>query len=221
MAEELYANGPHAASRTVEIGNDRLKKETSYNVDLGLHKILGPVTFDLSVFQNRINDYIHGADTGERPGSGYRVIEYRQQDAVFRGAEAQVSYHFNSGLTASLFGDHVRGKLRNGNGDLARIPADRLGLRLQHGFTDRLDGNLSLYRVMQQTHVADYENKTSGYNMLNASLAYSGQYNDTNYTLYVRGDNLFDIKAREHTSFIKDQVQLPGRNLTLGVKVSI
>src|SRR5690554_4872657 len=112
VAEELYAFGPHAASRTIEVGNDRLKKETSHNLDLGIAKTLGQVTFDLSVFQNRINDYIHAADTGERPGSDYRVIEYRQQDAVFRGAEAQVNYHFSDRLTAGVYGDHVRGKLR-------------------------------------------------------------------------------------------------------------
>ncbi len=220
VAEELYAFGPHAASRTVEIGNDRLKKETSYNLDLGLSKTAGRVTFDLSVFQNRINDYIHAADTGERPGSDYRVIEYRQQDAVFRGAEAQASYRFSDRLTAGVFGDHVRGKLRNGKGDLERIPADRLGLRVQHAFTDQLDGSLNLFRVMRQAHIADHETKTTGYNMLNASLTYTGQYHATGYTLYLRGDNLFNIKAREHTSFIKDQVQLPGRNLTVGVKLS-
>lgn len=220
VAEELYAFGPHAASRTVEIGNDRLKKETSHNLDLGLHKTQGRVTFDLSLFQNRINDYIHGADTGERPGSDYRVIEYRQQNALFRGAEAQASYHFSNGLTAGVFGDHVRGKLRNGKGNLARIPAERLGVRAEYGFTDQLDGSFSFYRVMRQTQIADYESKTSGYNMLNASLAYNGQYNGTGYTLYLRGDNLLNIKAREHTSFIKDQVQLPGRNLTLGLKLS-
>lgn len=219
-AEELYAFGPHAASRTVEIGNERLKKETSYNVDLGLHKTLGQITFDLSLFQNRIQDYIHGADTGARPGSDYRVIEYRQQDALFRGAEAQLDYHFDNGLSAGLFGDHVRGKLRNGNGDLARIPADRVGLRMQHAFTDQLDGNLSLARVLRQTHIAEHENKTAGYTQLSASLTYAGQYQGTGYTLYARGDNLLNHKAREHSSFIKDQVQLPGRNVTLGVQLS-
>ncbi len=220
VAEELYAYGPHAASRTVEIGNPNLNKETSHNLELGLHKTLGQVTFDLSLFQNRIQDYIHGADTGERPGSGYRIIEYRQQDARFRGAEARLDYHFNNGLNAGLSGDHVRGTLRNGKGNLARIPADRIGLHLSHALTGSLDGSLNLYRTLRQGHLADHERKTSGYTLLNASLAYHGQYQSAGYTLFARGDNLLNRKAREHTSFIKDQVQLPGRNLTLGVKLS-
>ncbi len=114
----------------------------------------------------------------------------------------------------------MRGKLRGKGGDLARIPADRVGLRLQHTFTSALDGQVELWRVQQQNNIADYETKTSGYNMLGAALNYQGQLSSSDYTLYLRADNLLNVKAREHTSFIKDDVQLPGRNLTAGVKFS-
>lgn len=219
VAEELHANGPHAASRTVEIGNPDLSEETSYNIDLGLEKDTGRITFSIALFRNQIDDYIHGADTGERPGSGYRLIEYRQQDAVFHGAEGRLGYRFDSGFNVSLLADHVRGKLRHGNGNLERIPADRLGIRLQHYLSDRLDAGLELWRTKQQKRIAAHENKTSGYSMLNASLTYSGFTDDLNYQLYVRGENLLNVKAREHTSFIKDRVQLPGRNLIAGVRL--
>ena len=116
--------------------------------------------------------------------------------------------------------DHVRGKLRGKGGDLARIPADRAGLRLQQAFSSALDGQVEFWHVQQQNHIADYESKTSGYNLLSAGLSYQGQLSSSDYTLYMRADNLLNVKAREHTSFIKDQVQLPGRNLTAGVKLS-
>lgn len=219
-AEELYASGPHAASRTVELGNAQLNKETSHNIELNVRKHQGALTYSLSLYQNRINDYIYGKDTGERPGSGYRVIAYQQDDAVFRGIEGEVAYHFNNGLTGTFLADHVRGKLRNKGGDLARIPADRVGLRIQHAFNSGLDAQVEFWRVQQQNHIADYETKTSGYNLLSAALTYQGQLSNTDYTLYMRADNLLNVKAREHTSFIKDRVQLPGRNLTAGVKLS-
>lgn len=219
-AEELYASGPHAASRTVELGNAQLNKETSHNIELNVRKHQGALTYSLSLYQNRINDYIYGKDTGVRPGSGYRVIAYQQDDAVFRGIEGEVAYHFNNGLTGTFLADHVRGKLRNKGGDLARIPADRVGLRIQHAFNSGLDAQVEFWRVQQQNHIADYETKTSGYNLLNAALTYQGRLSSTDYTLYMRADNLLNVKAREHTSFIKDRVQLPGRNLTAGVKLS-
>jgi len=219
-AEELYAFGPHAASRTIEIGNPQLNKETSHNIELTLRKHQGALTYSLSLYQNRINDYIYGKDTGQRPGADYRVIAYQQADAVFRGFEGEMAYQFSGGLTSTVLADHVRGKLRSKGGDLARIPADRVGLRLQQAFSSVLDGQVEFWRVQQQSHIADYESNTSGYNLLGAALTYKGQLSSSDYTLYMRADNLLNVKAREHTSFIKDRVQLPGRNLTAGVKFS-
>ncbi len=56
--------------------------------------------------------------------------------------------------------------------------------------------------------------------MLGASLGYSGSLSQTDYLLYLKANNLLDEKARQHTSFIKDEVLLPGRNLTVGVRLA-
>ena len=76
-----------------------------------------------------------------------------------------------------------------------------------------------LYRE-RQDELADYESETGGYSMLGASLGYSGSLNQTDYLLYLKANNLLDEKARQHTSFIKDEVLLPGRNLTVGVRLA-
>jgi len=120
----------------------------------------------------------------------------------------------------TVFGDHVRGKLSQGGGDLPRIPADRLGVRLDQAFTSAIDCQLEFYRVQRQSDSADYEGDTGGYNMLGTGVGYRGNLGRTDYKVYLRGDNLLDSKAREHTSFIKDEVLLPGRNLTLGMRLT-
>lgn len=219
-AEELYANGPHAATRTVELGNVDLKEETSHNAEVTLRKFAGRTTFSLSVFRNEVDDFIYAADTGNDIGGGYREIEYRQQDAVLTGAEGEVRFQATDAAAFTLFGDHVRGKLRGDGGDLPRIPADRLGVRLDQSFTPALNGQLEFYRVQRQDDLADYETETGGYNMLGASLGYSGSLSQTDYLLYLKANNLLDEKARQHTSFIKDEVLLPGRNLTVGVRLA-
>ena len=219
-AEELYANGPHAATRTVELGNIELEEETSHNAEITLRKFAGPTTFSFSLFRNEVNDFIYAADSGHDIGGGYREIEYRQQDAVLTGAEGEVRFQVTDATAFTLFGDHVRGKLRDGGGDLPRIPADRLGVRLDQSFTTALNGQLEFYRVQRQDELADYETETGGYNMLGASLGYSGSLNQTDYLLYLKANNLLDEKAREHSSFIKDDVLLPGRNLTVGVRLA-
>jgi iron complex outermembrane receptor protein len=109
--------------------------------------------------------------------------------------------------------------LRSG-GDLPRIPADRLGLRLDQSFTQALGGQVEFYRVQRQDELADYESETGGYNMLGASLIYSGRLQHADYQLYMKGSNLLDAEGRNHSSFIKDEVVLPGRNLTFGVRLN-
>lgn len=220
-AEELYADGPHAATRTVELGNARLKEETGYNLEIGLRKLAGTLTYTLAAFRNQIDDFIYAADAGYDPGGGYRVVEYRQNDALLRGFEASVGVQASESLQITLFGDSVRGKLRDGGGDLPRIPADRYGVRLDQRLTNRLSGELESYRVRRQSDTAAYETDTGGYTMLNAGLSYRGQgFGSMDYLLYARANNLLDNKARQHTSWIKDEVLLPGRNLTLGVRLS-
>lgn len=220
-AEELYANGPHAATRTVELGNANLKEETGYNLEVGLRKLAGTLTYSLSAFRNQVDDFIYAADAGYDPGGGYRVVEYRQDDALLRGFEASVGVQATEALQVTLFGDSVRGKLRNGGGDLPRIPADRYGVRLEQRLTSQLTGELESYRVRRQDNTAAHETTTGGYSMLNAGLSYRGHsVGGMDYLLYARANNLLDDKARQHTSYIKDEVLLPGRNLTVGMRLS-
>jgi len=218
-AEELYAYGPHAASRTIEHGNPALEEETSHNAELTLRKFAGPTTFSVSLFRNQVDDFIYAADLGRDPGGDYREVEYRQADAVLTGAEAQVRHQFSERFAASLFGDSVRGRLKNG-GELPHIPADRLGVRLEQRFTAALDGQLEFYRVQRQDELAAFESETAGYNMLGAGLSYHASLSRADYQLYLKADNLLDAEARQHSSLIKDEVLLPGRNFTAGVRLS-
>ncbi len=220
-AEELYASGPHAATRTVELGNARLDEETGYNLELGLRKTAGRLTYSLSLFRNQVDDFIHAADAGYDPGGDYRVVEYRQDDAVLRGFEASAALALSDRLEIGLFADSVRGRLRDG-GNLERIPADRYGLRLNRQITSALDGELEAYRVERQDRLAEHETGTDGYTMLNAGLSFRGfSEAGVDYLIYARAGNLLNDKARQHSSFIKDDVLLPGRNLTLGVRFSL
>ena len=216
-AEELYANGPHAATRTVEIGDPDLDRETSVNMELGLRRIQGPVTFDVSVYRNDVDDFIYAADTGDDPGAGYRVVQYSQADAVLHGLEGSISWQATGSTGLTLFGDSVRGKLKDG-GDLPRIPADRYGLRVDQRLTSHLGAHVEATQVMRQDRTADYETETGDYTLLGAGLSWRGVLGESDYLLFLRGNNLLDEKARQHSSYIKDEVLLPGRNLTIGAR---
>lgn len=219
-AEELYASGIHLATSTWERGNPDLKAETSRNIDLSLRKTAGATTFAVGAFHNRVKDYIY-ADTLDAHES-FQLIEYAQRDASFTGIEGQVRRQLNRMLGATLFGDYVRARLDSaagGDRDLPRIPAHRIGLRIDakwNGWT----GEAELYRVGRQDTVAGFESETAGYNILNLGASFSGKYQTIPWLFYVKAGNLTDKLAYNHASFIKHAAPLSGRNLTMGVKLA-
>jgi iron complex outermembrane receptor protein len=217
-AEELYARGLHMATSTWERGNPELKAETANNVDLTLRKLAGPTTFSASVFHNRIDDYIHARTLDAY--EDFQLIEYTQRDARFTGIEGAIRQQLDATLGLTLFGDYVRAKLEAGDGDrdLPRIPAHRVGLRLDAKW-NAWRAEAEVYRVSRQDDVAEFELETPGYNMVNVGLSYSGRYNATPWQVYVKGNNLGNQLAYAHTSFIKDAAPLEGRNLVVGMKL--
>jgi iron complex outermembrane receptor protein len=74
--------------------------------------------------------------------------------------------------------------------------------------------------VAKQDRLADYETATDGYTMLNASLAFRPTGEGGPWTIRLDGRNLTDELARVHSSFLKDELPLPGRNVRLSLIAS-
>ena len=216
-AEELYARGLHMATSTYERGNANLRSETSQNIDLSLKKTSGDTTFGVSVFRNRISNYIYGRTLDEV--DGLQLLQYSQADATFTGIEGQVRQRVTRNLGVTLFGDTVRAKL-DGGGLLPRIPATRAGVRLDANW-NAWEGQVEWVQVARQNRVAAFETATPGYGMLNLGVSYRGQLSSgTPWQVYLKANNLTDRLAYAHTSFIKNAAPLMGRNITVGVKVA-
>lgn len=220
-ATELYAEGPHAATGTFEIGDVGLDTEESLGWDVSLRKRTGRVTGSLTVFENRFSDFIFESFTDEEE-DGLPVIRFRQADATFRGAEADVHFDLfhgpDSHVALELVADQVRAELDSARGDLPRIPPRRVGLGVNFHY-QRLRGFAEVRRSSRQDRIAENETPTGGYTLVNASLSYRLQLGPTSLDLVLNGRNLTDEVARLHTSYLKDVAPLPGRDLSLGVKL--
>lgn len=216
-AEELYADGVHLATNTYEVGNPQLRKETSRNLDLTLRKFDGATTFSLGAYRNRIKDYIF-ANTVDAH-EGFQLIEYAQTDAIFTGIDAEVRHKFSPVLAATVFGDYVRARRDDqARSPLPRIPARRAGARLDanwnswHGFAE-------FYRVGRQDDVTAFESSTGGYNMVNLGTHVNVRMGGLPVQFYARLNNLNNVLAYSHSSFIKKAAPLAGRSLTAGLRL--
>ena len=224
--EELYADGPHVATASFEIGDPNLREERANQVEVGLHYHGGRFDAKAAIYATRFDGFIYLADTGTFtppvPGEDPLPIrQWSQADAKFRGIEAEATAHLIDGdrgkLDLRVFGDHVRGELDGGE-NLPRVAPSRLGLDLNWN-ADRWRAALGATRVMRQDDVAAGESETAGYTLIDAHFAWHWDTDDYGWELFVDGNNLGDADARVHTSFLKDNVVLPGRNFGLGVRL--
>src|SRR5690606_24490641 len=166
---ELFADGPHAATRGYEIGDPDLDSETVVSLEGTVHYDNGPWTADLHLFAARYDGFIDLAATGgERDG----LAEYRhvQTGARVHGFEAEASYlAWREGDGRSLTLEAAAGSVR-GDTDLgppARIPAWSLTGRAALA-CDQWGGRLELRHVAGQSRVAANEPPTDGYATINA-----------------------------------------------------
>lgn len=218
--EELFANGPHEASNTFEIGSD-LGKEKSNQAELGLHFHGNVMEGKVAVYYNKYDNFIYLADTGTVEDD-LPVRVWSQNDATFRGAEAEATFHLSRGVSGNwdlrVFGDTVRATLSDGGGNVPRIPSGRLGSTLSWT-ADSLRASLGAVRYMKQDKVADFETDTAGYTLVNAHFAWTFVNDDRNqWEAFVDGNNLTNQTARPATSLFKDVAPMPGRNVSVGVR---
>ncbi len=214
-AQELYARGVHLATNTYEIGSAGLDVETAASVELGVRKTQGATTFSASAYRYAYDGYIY-ADTLDRY-EDFRLVRYAQDDATFTGLEGQVTQKLKPWLSVTAFGDCVRAKLKDGGGDLPRIPAGRLGLR-GDAKSGAWSGNVEYVRVFEQDRVAAFESQTPGYDMVNATVAYDLPMGPVIGQVFLRGANLLDEEALNHASFVATSAPLRGRNVVMGLR---
>lgn len=220
-AEELFSNGPHIATQAFEIGNPDLRKEKNWGVEAYVRADRGPFEISGTVFHNWFNDFIYESATGEEEDE-LPVFVYLQNDARHWGFELEASARlFQTGgftFVADGVADYVRANVRHGD-PLPRIPPFRLlgGIEAQSA---RLDGRVEVEWVADQDRTADFETRTDGHTMVNASVAWKpyGAANETNVIL--SANNIFDVEARRHASLTKGYVPLAGRDFRLSVRTS-
>jgi len=215
--EELYADGPHAATGAYEIGDPDLGTEVGRGIEASLRVDYPRFEATLSAFATRYSNFIYLAETGEEI-DGLEVYRFSQDDAGFTGFELHGHFemlHNDSGhLHLGFSYDQVKAEFRGTGEPLPRIPPRRGRLALIF-MGERLDARIEGWWVDDQTRVSEHESQTPGYAMFNASVAYRLFGGRTVHEFILRGRNLTDQAAYNHVSFLKFAAPLPGRDISL------
>jgi iron complex outermembrane receptor protein len=220
-AEELFANGPHAGTQAFEIGDPDLKLEKSWGLEATLHGSGDGYSFSASAYHSWFDNYIYDVRTGEIE-DGLPVFQNSQGRARYYGFELEGSVKLaklgSFAVNADALADYVRATIRD-IGPAPRIPPLRLlgGLEAQG---DRLQGRIEVEHVFEQNRLALNETPTDGYTLVNASLSFK-PFADNGTMLVLSADNIFDVMARRHASFLKDYAPLAGRDFRISARFTL
>lgn len=218
--EELFANGPHIATQTFEIGDPDLKVESAWGVETFLRGAFGDATFGASVFYQQFDNYIFLNPTDQEEDD-LPVFIFQQQDAQFFGFEAELAMPIveRDGFTlgADLRASYVDAQLDDGNAP--RIPPVSL-LGALTAETGPFQARAEVQYFGKQDDVAEFETETDGFTFVNASIAWQPLESADALTVLLQADNIFDVEGRRHTSFTKDFLPLAGRNFKVSVRTS-
>lgn len=215
---EVFADGPHLATRAYERGAADLQTETAwsgevtarYSAEVGL-------SFEASVFHADYDGFIELFPT-DQFDHGLRIHEYGQADARLYGGEARLSVPLGElagfDLTGAASVDVVRGQFDDGR-NLPRIPpvSGVVELGAERGTVSlRTDVRLAA----SQNRVFETEDPTGGHALWNADISWRPAAME-GLTLFAGVRNITDAEARVHASYLKDFIPLPGRNVRLGL----
>jgi iron complex outermembrane receptor protein len=161
------------------------------------------------------DDDDHDADGHDDDAHGNLIhADYVQEDAEFDGYEIEFGRTMSlaSGeLTLSFGRDVVNAKFADGH-NVPRINPAKNVYSLAYEQNDTIF-KLSMKDVEKQNDFGEGETASEAYQMLDMRLTKRFNINnagDLKVTLF--GRNLLDEVARNHASFVKNEVPLPGRN---------
>lgn len=230
-AEELFARGNHAGTQAFELGNPDFTKERSWGVEGTLRGQGTGYTLSLSAYHNWFKGYIYDAQVADdacMAVNGGEALEfpcfqYSQADARYWGFEAEGTLNLGQvggyALKADGVADYVRATI-TGSGPAPRIPPLRLlgGIEAQG---DRLSLRGEVEHSFSQDRISQNETPTDGFTLVNLSAAWKPLPGNDRTTITLSANNIFDVEARRHASFLKDYAPLAGRDIRITARLSI
>ena len=213
---ELASNGVHEGSLRYEVGNHDLKPEFSLQFDLGMEYTDSWIDAQLSLFSNRIDNYIFIHRTGEVIDDEFMTYRYDSGDAQLLGGEAAIDIHpWHFLHVGSSFGivNAVQLHQPEESKYIPFTPAPRWqadvkweilhdGQVLNNAFV-----SIGMDYNFKQNHyykADDTETATPAYCLLNASMGTDIMYNGNRVAcISITGNNLTDKAYQNHLSRLK------------------
>jgi len=233
---ELFSDGLHHSAARIELGDLRIKSETSSKLSASLERNTNTWGYTLSPFLNSIKDFILVEPTGVEftIRGAFPVWSYRQTDAVLLGVDASLFNNWSSKIRTDHKFAWVRGTDTETDTPLINIPAANftnsitytypklnnflVSLESQYVFEQtRLPDNIEVFSPEQQENVIlDINTPPDAYHLLSLNTEASFTLKNKNdLTVGLSASNLLNTNYRDYLNRQRYFVDDIGRNISL------
>ncbi|MDR3711669.1 MAG: TonB-dependent receptor [Puia sp.] len=223
---ELFANGVHQSAAAWEFGDSSLTLEQAFNNNLSFTYNEGGLIIEAGAYVNYFHHYIYA-----KPDLNYvttlqgtfPAFTYTQVNALFRGADLSVTYHFARNLTLISKTSIVRARNLTIHDWLIGVPADRYDNALRYEWPSaRKWKNIFLQVnnlvVSRQTRVppnSDFAAPPPGYILWSASAGFSTPFAKRELKVSLSVTNLTNTDYRDYLDRFRYYFAGLGRNVVL------
>ncbi|MCC3861627.1 TonB-dependent receptor [Emcibacteraceae bacterium Y4] len=214
--EELYSDGPHLATSAYELGNLNLGTEKAISAELTLKREQGRFSGSVNLYHTWYQDFIFKEENGDEIDE-LHVLEYNAQDAKFYGAEVELDYTLisaeNYSVHLSANGDFVHARF-NDDSVVPRMPAASGSIGLDY-ISEYFEAGTDIRFVGSKTKTAEEVLPTDGYTTIDLSATWRPLGDEQDLNIRLQALNITNQERRQHASYLKDLLPMPGRNFRL------
>jgi iron complex outermembrane receptor protein len=231
---ELYSNGLHHGTATVELGDSTLLSEKSIKwiTAFEYHNLAGWLRLDVDVYAQVFDNYLYLRANGnsvQTVAGSFPEMEYVQDAAGVMGADFNASLKIAGPLSYNLKGSYLYARNTSRHNYLPLIPANRVEQSLKLDLK-RLRFLRNSYIALSHSYVARQYNYTSGTDFLPPPPAYNlvhfqcgTELAGTKHPLAVHFsvENITNNLYRDYMNRFRFYTQEMGRNITLRLSYRI
>jgi len=241
-ASELFSDGLHHSAARIELGDLRIKQETSNRVSGTYNYKNEALTLNIEAFYNHISDYIFIEPTGttQTIRGAFPVWSYNQTNASLYGLDLTANYSFNNQWYINNKSSFIKGRDLTRNDALIDMPSTKtvnsigytnkkwlnLNTELQSELVfrqnDYPNNNFEVYNpTTDQMVLVDVSTTPPTYHLLhlqsNITLNISEK---TNLNIGLNITNIFNTDYRENLNRSRYFADDLGRNIMLQLKLN-
>ncbi|MCD6068408.1 MAG: TonB-dependent receptor [Bacteroidetes bacterium] len=229
---ELYSNGLHHGTASIEKGDTNIRMERCYSFISTLSMRKKFLDADVSVYSNYFDGFIY-LQPGSTPEltikGAFPVFYYRQTDALISGLDYKFTARLHKQVSLQLKGMFIRSQDLTNNTWISLMPSDRAEASLKYSFRDskltkKTYIGTGLQYVNKQWRVpqnGDYAAAPEAYYLVGMDASTTLQLGKQEITIAISLSNLTNKKYRDYLDRLRYYSDAVGRNIQFRLNIPL